>query len=108
MEKLGYLLSEAPVLVFVVWFATRLFQFRRRRKNQPTFAETDRRLLFASPKVRPNPVMFYLKLALAAFAATAASVVEFVILAPLGATLITGALILTSATIVHKVLSFDD
>ena len=93
MEKLGYLLSEAPVLVFVVWFATRLFQFRRRRKNR---------------RSRTNPVMFYLKLALAALAATAASIVEFVVLAPLGATLITGALILTSATIVHKLLSFDD
>ena len=107
MEKLGYLLSEAPVLFFVVWFATRLFQFRRRRKNQPAFAETDRRLLFAGAIARPNPLAFYLKLALAALVATAASVVEFVILAPLGATIITGALILTSATIVHKLLPLD-
>jgi hypothetical protein len=47
---------------------------------------------------------FYLKLALAALVATAASVLELVILAPLGATIVTGALILTSATIVHKLL----
>jgi hypothetical protein len=107
MEKLGYLLSEAPVLIFVVWFATRLFQFRRRRKNQPSFAEPDRKLLFAGATVRPSPVAFYLKLSLAAVVATAASVIEFIILAPLGATIITGALILTSATIVHKVLSLD-
>jgi len=37
--------------------------------------------------------MFYLKLALAALPRRQPSVVEFVILAPLGATLITGALI---------------
>jgi hypothetical protein len=107
MEKLGYLLSEAPVLFFVVWFATRLFQFRRRRKNRPAFVETDRRLLFAGAKARPSPPVFYFKLALAALVATAASVVEFVILAPLGATIMTGTLILTSAAIVHKLLSLD-
>jgi hypothetical protein len=107
MEKFGYLLSEAPVLIFVIWFATRLFQFRRRRKNQPAFAEPDRRLLFAGANVRPNPPAFYFKLSLAAVVAAAASVVEFIVLAPLGATIVTGALILTSATIVHKVLSLD-
>jgi hypothetical protein len=94
------------VLFFVVWFATRLFQFRRRRKNRPAFVETDRRLLFAGAKARPSP-MFYLKLAVAALVATTASVVEFVILAPLGATIMTGTLILTSAAIVHKLLPLD-
>lgn len=108
MEKLGYLLSEAPVLIFVVWFAVRLIQFRRRRKKQPTFSENDRRLLFGNPRTRPTTLTIYLKFALAIIAVTAVGILEFIALAPVGAAILTGALLLTSAVIVHQLLPIDE
>jgi hypothetical protein len=108
MEKFGYLLSEAPVLIFVIWFTVRFVQFRRRRNNQPVFSEVDRRTLFGSSRHHPNTLKFYLKLGLAILAVIAVGAIEFIALAPLGAAIITGALILTSAMIVHKLLSLDD
>ncbi len=108
MEKLGYLLSEVPVLIFVMWFTVRFVQFRRWRNNQPLFSEFDRRTLFGRPKNHRGTLKFYLKLALAALAVSAVGVLEFIALAPFGAAIMTVALILTSAMIVHRLLALDD
>src|SRR5258707_13137603 len=108
MEKMGYILSEAPVLLFVIWFTIRLIQFRRRRKKQPIFSETDRWLLFGNPKRRSETIKFYLKLSLATVVAAAVTVIEFITLAPLGAAIITGVLLLTSAMILHQLLPLDE
>ena len=108
MEKMGYILSEAPVLFFVIWFTIRLIQFRRRRKRQPIFSETDRWLLFGNPKRRSETIRFYLKLSLAIVAAAAVAILEIITLAPLGAAIITGALLLTSGMILHQLLPLDE
>jgi len=102
MDKFGYVLSEIPALIFIVWFAVRYFQFRRRQKNQPSYSETDRQLLFGVPRQRPAKNAVYLRLALAIVAVTTIGVLEIVILAPLGAAIITASLLLTSTVIVHR------
>ncbi len=108
MEKMGYILSEAPVLFFVIWFTVRLIQFRRWRRRQPIFSETDRWLLFGNPKRRSETRQFYLKLSLAIVAAAAVVVLEIITLAPLGAAIITCALLLTSAMILRQLLPLDE
>ncbi|HVR16811.1 MAG TPA: hypothetical protein VMS25_10675 [Candidatus Limnocylindrales bacterium] len=108
MEKMGYILSEAPVLFFVIWFTVRLIQFRRWRRKQPIFSEIDRSLLFGNPKRRSETITFYLKLSLAIVVAAAVTVIEFITLAPLGAAIITGALLLTSGMILRQLLPLDE
>ena len=108
MEKMGYILSEVPVLLLVVWFAVRLFQFRRRRNKRPLFSETDRQLLFGGAKNSSTRLRTYLKLFIAVLATVAAASVEMMALAPFGSAILTGALLLTSAAIVHQLLPLDE
>lgn len=107
MDRIGYLLAEAPVFFFVIWFAFRLVQYRRYRKHLPIFTDRDRQMLFQPPKNRQNTLRFCLKLALAILAVTAVGFIEFVALAPFGAAILSGTLLLTSATIVRQLLMND-
>lgn len=108
MEKIGYILSEAPLFLFMIWFAVRLIQYRRRRKREPVFSDVDRRLLFGTDRRRSESATFYFKFAGAIVATTLVGMLEFITLAPLGAALLTGALLLTSATIVRQILPLED
>jgi hypothetical protein len=104
MDRIGYLLSEIPVFLFVIWFAVRLVQYRRYRNNLPIVTENDRRMLFHRPTDRQGTFRFYSKLALAILAVTAVGYLQFITLAPLGAGILSGTLLLTAATIVHRLL----
>jgi len=104
LEKLGYILSEAPVLILMVWSAVWIVRWRRSRENRPWFNQQDQRLLFHAAEYRPNTWAFYPRFILAVFAVAILGFIQLVILAPLGAAIGTGAFILTSAVIVHGVL----
>ncbi|HEV8721696.1 MAG TPA: hypothetical protein VGW77_13785 [Candidatus Binatia bacterium] len=104
MDRIGYLLSEAPVFFFMIWFAIRLVQYRRYRRNLPIVTENDRRMLFQRPKEDPGSFRFCLRLILAILAVTVVGYLQFITLAPLGAAILSGTLLLTSATIVHRLL----
>jgi len=104
MEKLGYFISEAPVLFLVIWFAVRIVQYRRYRNKQPLFSERDKALLFPQNRIDLRSPMRRVKLARCILLATAATYVEFVVLAPFGAAILSVALVLTSASIVHSQL----
>jgi hypothetical protein len=104
LEKLGYILSEAPVLILMVWSAVWIVRWRRSRDNRPWFNQQDQRLLFHAAEYRPNTWAFYPRFILAVLAVAILGFLQLVILAPLGAAIGTGAFILTSAVIVHGVL----
>lgn len=104
MENLGYILSEAPVFFLTMWFAIRIVHYRRYRRNQPIFSDNDRRLLFTRTKPNLESPIFRLRLARSILAVTAAIYLEIVILSPFGAGILAAALLLTSATIVHRIL----
>ncbi len=104
MDRIGYLLSEVPVLFFVIWFAIRLVQYRRYRNNLPIITENDRRMLFQRPKEHAGSFRFCLRLILAILSVTAVGYLQFITLAPLGAAILSGTLLLTSATIVRRLL----
>jgi hypothetical protein len=103
MDRIGYVLSEIPVFIFVMWFAVRLVQYRRYRNNLPIVTENDRRILHG-PTDRPSTLRFYAKLALAILTVTVVGYLQFITLAPLGAGIIGAALLLTAATIVRRLL----
>jgi hypothetical protein len=106
MDEIGYVLSEVPVLLFVIWFAFRLVQYRRYRRNQPIYSDKDRQLLFSKTKTTLEQPVF-LGLARAILAATAATYLEILMLAPFGAAILSAALLLTSAAIVRWFLVLD-
>jgi hypothetical protein len=104
MDKLGYIISEAPVFFLVIWVAVRLVQYRRYRNKQPLFSERDRAMLFPEKKIDLHSPVRRVKFARCILLATAATYVEFLILAPLGAAILCVALVLTTAGIVHGIL----
>lgn len=107
MEKIGYVLSEAPAYVLLIWGSVRLVQLRRWWKNQPIITADDRRLLQSRPGIATNSPQFYLRLAGAILAVTAFGFLEIVVLAPFGAAILSGALLLTSASLVYAILRFE-
>ena len=107
LDKLGYVISEIPPLLFLIWFAVKFIQFRRRQRQQPVFSDADRELLFGGAKRRPAGAIFYVKLGLAATAVATVGFIEILVLAPLGAAILTGVLLLTSTAIVHQLLASD-
>jgi hypothetical protein len=107
METIGYILSEVPIFFFVVWFGIRLAQIRRHRNQQPIYTERDWRLLYQSAKLTLVSPTMRLRLARSILAATVAIYVEFLILAPLGAGLLSAAVLLTTASIVQRILLSD-
>ena len=104
MENLGYILSEAPVFFLTLWFAIRFVHYRRYRRNQPLFSDQDRRLLFAQTKPKLASPIFRLRFVRSILLVTAAIYFEMLFLAPLGAGILAGALLLTSASVVHRIL----
>jgi hypothetical protein len=107
VEKLGYVLYELPVFFLVMWFGIRLVHLRRYRRNQPIFSDDDRQLLFGRAPVSVKSPIFRVRLARAILAVTAATYVEFLVLAPFGAGILAGALLLTSAAIVRWMLTMQ-
>ena len=107
MDKMGYILSEAPVFLLIVWFAVRFFQFRRHRNKQPAFSKADRQLLFGADRRALATPRAYLKLSAAILATTVAGFLEMIALASLGSAILSGVLLLTSAAIVWQVLLLD-
>ena len=107
MEKIGYVLSEAPVFFLLIWFAVRFVQFRRYRDNRPVLTPADLRLLGSRPRIDPRSREFYFRFALAVLAVSMIGVLEFIVLAPFGAAILSGALLLTSAAIVRAVLLLE-
>ena len=106
MDNLGYIISEAPVFFLVIWVAVRLVQYRRYRNKQPLFSERDRAMLFPENKIDLRSPVLRVKFARCILLATAATYVEFLMLAPLGAAILCIALVLTTAGIVQGIL-FD-
>ena len=102
MNELGYIISEAPVFVLMIFFAVRFVRSRRARENRPAFSDNDRRLLFQANQ--PHTWRFYSRLPLAAVIVMLVGFVEIMVLAPLGAAIISGVLLLSAAEVVRRIL----
>ena len=107
MEEFGYLLSELPVLVLMIWAAVKIIHWRRARENRPRFNEADRFMLFQAGRYGPDRWQFYPRFVLAVLAVSLLGSLQMVVLAPFGAAIVTGAFVLTSTAVVHGVLLRD-
>jgi hypothetical protein len=104
MEKLGYVLSELPVLILMIWSAVKIVHWRRAREGRRPSNELDRRILSRDARYRPDDWQFYPRFVLAVLAVAIVGGLQIMLLAPLGAAIVTGVFVLTSAAIVHGTL----
>ena len=104
MENFGYILTEAPFLILIVWAAVKLVRWRRFRENRPWFSDKDQQMLFHAARYGPDRWEFYPRFVLAVLAVTTLGSLQIVALAPLGAAVLAGTFLLTSAAVVHGVM----
>lgn len=104
MDKIGYIISEAPVLILVIWGAICLIRYRRWRRQEPLYSADDAALFFPQNKIDLRSPATWLKFARCIALATAATCVEFLTLAEFGAAILSVSLMLTTAGIIHRVL----
>jgi hypothetical protein len=104
MENFGYILSEAPFLILIVWSAVKLVRWRRSRENRPWFSDRDQQMLFHAGRYCPGRWEFYPRFVLAVLAVTTLGSLQIVALAPLGAAVLAATFLLTSAAVVHGVM----
>jgi hypothetical protein len=102
VEKFGYILSELPVLLFVIWFAARWVQLCRRHRHQSIYTERDRRVIFQTAEYGPRQWEFYPRFLLAVLAVISSGLLEFIALAPFGAAILSATFLLTSTSIVRQ------
>ncbi|HKY07854.1 MAG TPA: hypothetical protein VJQ55_06420, partial [Candidatus Binatia bacterium] len=68
MENFGYILSEAPFLLLIIWTTISFVRWRRARDNRPLFSFSDKRILFHAAQYGPHHWQFYPRLVLASTA----------------------------------------
>jgi hypothetical protein len=104
MEDFGYVLAEAPFLVLIVWSTVKLVRWRRSRENRPGFSANDRHMLFHAAQYGLDNWQFYPRFVLAVFAVTTLGSLQIIVLAPVGAAILAGVLVLTSSVVVHGLM----
>ena len=107
MERIGYILSETPTYFLLIWFTVRFVQFRRWRRNQPIVSNEDRRLLHSRPRIDTRSLEFWIRFFVAVLAVATIGFLEIVVLGPLGAAILSGALLLTTVGLVRRILRFE-
>jgi hypothetical protein len=104
MENFGYILSEAPFLILIVWSVVKLVRWRRSRDNRPAFSDNDRYMLFHAAQYGFEHWQFYPRFVLAVLGVTTLGSLQIIAMAPVGAAILAGVLILTSTAVVHGLM----
>jgi|GEM_PF-5452992 len=102
---MGYILAEAFTLLAIVSFTKGFLYLHRRRNRRPFLSRADRELFFRPlrlPASAPKRLIRYLTTFIAALTAAA---IEMIVLAPFGAAILTGAVLVTATAIVQRGLT---
>jgi hypothetical protein len=104
LEKTGFVLWEGITLLMVIFGGIGMVALRRRASGRPAFTYEDRQLFFGRSRMRlPTPRLLF-NFGVAIVLCFFSALLEVLILAPLGAGLLTVVLLLTSLGIVNKLL----
>jgi hypothetical protein len=101
---MGYILSELFTMLLVAALAEGILRVRRGLRGRQMFTDTDRRLLKEPIRITGSAPVRYLRYSLAFTLVVIFGAIEIAIVSQFGATILTGALLLTSATIVRWTL----
>jgi hypothetical protein len=100
MESIGYIVSEVTILLFVLFLGVGIVALRRKLYGRPAFTQRDRKLFFGHS--RREISLFALGKAAILFSFFAA--VEFVVLAPFGAAVLSVIMLVTLLAVVRFTL----
>lgn len=103
-EKFGYILWEGITLLIVIFGGIGLLVLRRKSSGKPGFTNQDHELFFGDSKIKMSKSKAVLTLGLAVILCLVIGVLEFIVLAPLGAYLLIPVLVLTSLAIVYRLV----
>ncbi len=104
ISKMGYILSELFTLAQVVALAEGILRFKRGIGLRRLFTDSDRRKLKEPIRITASAPVRYLRYALVFALILTLGAIEIAIVSQFGATILTGALLLTSAAIVRYTL----
>ena len=102
--KLGYILSELFMLLIVIGLAEAILRFRRGVGLCQLFTEIERGKLQAPIRIRASAPVRYLRYALVFALTVILGAIEIAFISQFGATILTGALLLTITAIVRYTL----
>jgi hypothetical protein len=101
---MGYILWELFTLLLVIAMAKGILRFRRGLGRRQVFTDNDRRMLKEPIRVTGSAPVRYLRYALVFALIVTVGAIEIAIVSQFGATILTGALLLTSVAIVRWTL----
>jgi hypothetical protein len=104
LAKLGYLLWEALILICLMLATMGWLVLRRKLSGRPAFSKDDRTLLFNTPPAGVPVRQLCLRFAVAVVLFSGVGALVIFVFAPLGAAILSLALLLSCAAIVNKTL----
>jgi hypothetical protein len=99
LDRMGYILIEGITLLAIISFTKGILFLRRGR--QRFLSRADRELLFRPIQLPASAAERFVRYGMTALAVMVIGAVEIFYLAPFGAAIVTGALLVTCATIVQ-------
>ncbi|MGE5305394.1 MAG: hypothetical protein ACM3TN_18955 [Alphaproteobacteria bacterium] len=104
LAKLGYMLWEGLVLVCIITGSLGFVALRRKLTGRPAFSNEDRALFFSTPPAAVSIPKLCLRFVLAVFLFCGIGALEWLVLAPFGAAILSVSLLLSCAGIVNIIL----
>jgi hypothetical protein len=105
LDRMGYILAEGFTLLVIVSFTKGILYLRRRPDRRRFLSRADRELLFRPLRLPPSAPERFCRYVMTFVLTVIAATAEMILIAPLGAAILTGALLVTSTAIVQRCLS---
>ena len=105
MDRMGYILAEAFTLLTIVSFTKGFLYLRRGREPRRFLSRADREIFFRPLRLPARASNRFFRYLIICIATVIAAGVETIVLAPFGAAILTGALVVTSTAIVQRGLT---
>ena len=99
---MGYILSETFMLLVVISSTKGILRLRRGGGQRRFLGRDDRQVFFQPIKLTASAPVRFFRYAVIFTLVVTTGAIEIIILAPFGAAIITGALLVTCATIVRR------
>jgi hypothetical protein len=104
MENSGYWLWEGMAFLTQISVGMGLLVLRRKAGGRPAFTDADRQLFFSPSRLRLSAARFWINFGIAVFLCCFIGLLEYLILARFGASILATAQLLTLFGIVKRLL----
>ena len=102
LDRMGYILAEGFTLLTLIAFTKGILRLRRGRRAGRFLGRADREFFFRPIKLTASAPVRFFRYGMIFIMVVTLGAVEIILLAPLGAAIVSSVLLLTCATIVHR------